>query len=107
MSVKGIDARITHLTHMLGLDLSQEANILRVYRLEGAGAGAGGRHRGQSMEELRALLVIRYSMIQQCAQSLGLAATRSLFVRTDEQSMVKGVNSDASAADVRHLFGEA
>ncbi|NYT24363.1 hypothetical protein H0A73_12205 [Alcaligenaceae bacterium] len=105
MSVKGIDARITHLTHMLGLDLSQEANILRVYRLEGA--GAGGRHHGQGMEELRALLVIRYSMIQQCAQSLGLAATRSLFVRTDKQSMVKGVNPDASAADVRHLFGEA
>lgn len=104
ISVEDINARIARLTQMLSLDLSTETDMLRVFRLEGA--DEGNRHRQQRLEELRALMVMRYGMIRHCAQSLGMAATRSLFIGAEEPSPDARRDPCTSGADLRHLFGE-
>jgi len=104
LSVEDLSMRIARLTQMLSLDLSQDTDMLRVFRLDGVDESS--RHRQQRMEELRGLLVMRYGMIRRYAQSLGAPATRSLFVCAQEQLAVRGLNPRVSGADVSRLFGE-
>ena len=82
LSVESLNMRISRLTQMLSLDLSQEADLLRVLRLDGAEENS--RHHQRRLQELHALLVMRYDMIKHYAQSLGVAATRSLFLGSSD-----------------------
>lgn len=100
-SVDNINQRITRLTRMLNLGLDTEADMLRLFRLEGTDAGSPQR---PQLEELRALVVMRYDMINHCVQSLGMSATRSLFVGADEAPVSEGGQPCASGPDVFHLF---
>lgn len=104
-SVDDINARIVRLADMLNIDLDSETDRQRVYRLDGM--DETNFYRQVRMQELRALLVMRYGMIRHCATFLGAAATRSLFIGDEEQAAGNNPSAESACGDVRLLFGLA
>lgn len=104
ISVEAISARIARLAEMLGLDLRQESEVQRVLGLDGADSGDARRQ--HMLQELHALLVMRYGIAKRYAQDVGVAATRSILLCAQEQFVRDGFAPGSSGADVSRLFGE-
>ncbi len=115
-SVEQLSARIARLATILGVDLQNDSEIHRVLNIDGGAPGGYERRRSASQppgperrksnqqEELRALLVLRYSMSRRYVDRIGVQATRHVLVNAQEQMELDGFKPGASGADVRRLF---
>ena len=115
-SVERLSARIARLATILGVDLQNDSEIHRVLNIDGGAPGGYERRRSASQppgperrksnqqEELRALLVLRYSMSRRYVDRIGVQATRHVLVNAQYQMELDGFKPGASGADVRRLF---
>ncbi len=115
-SVEQLSARIARLGKLLNIDLQNENEIDRLLDLDSDAPGgherrlsarpiAGPeRRRVCQLEELRALLVLRYRLSHIYVKRVGVQVTRHILVEAQDQLERGGFKPGAAGADVRSLF---
>lgn len=115
-SIEQLSARIARVATTLELNLQNESELERVLSLDGGLANA--RERRQSTlpapgperrkshlkEELRGLLVLRYSTVRRYVGHVGVDATRHILVNAQDQLEREGFKPGAAGADLRRVF---
>ena len=115
-SVEQLSARIARIATTLGVDLQNESELDRVLNLDG-GAPNGHERRQSALpapgperrksymqEELRGLLVLRYSVARRYVGRVGVDATRHILVNAQDQLEREGFKPGAAGADLRRKF---
>lgn len=118
-SVEQLSARIARLATVLDVNLQNASEVDRLLNMDG-GAPHGHerrvsalppagpeRRRSHQQEELRALLVLRYSVARRYVDRVGVQVTRHILVTAQDQLEREGFRpgaSGASGADLRRLF---
>ena len=118
-SVERISARIARLATVLDVDLQNDSALDRLLNMDGGAPGgherrvsgmppAGPeRRKSNQQEELRALVVLRYSVARSYVQRVGVQATRHILVHAQDQLERDGFKPGASGTsgdDLRRLF---
>lgn len=119
-----LNARIARLAIGLGVSLESEADIARVmHKAHPASNFTHERRSSQSsvdtfhpganpdrrvahkMEELRGLLVLRYSVENQFVNDIGVDATRKILTDSESKLEREGFKPKADGIDLNRLFG--
>ena len=118
-SVERISARIARLATVLDVDLQNDSELDRLLNMDGGVPGGHERRvnglpptgperrKSNQQEELRALVVLRYSVSRSYVQRVGVQATRHILVHAQDQLEREGFKpgaSGASGAELRRLF---
>lgn len=115
-SVEQLSARIARLAKNLGIDMENESEVDRLLNMDGGIPGgherrqsarpAAGPERRKSyqMEELRALVVLRYRQSRRFVDRVGVEATRNILVNAQDQLELDGFKPGASGTDLRRVF---
>lgn len=104
-SIERLNARIARLAAALDVQLDKDSDIERALQRDAAVAGQGRERRMR--EELRGLLVLRYSVTTRYTQKLGAEVTRDLFICAEEKLLREGFRPGADGIDLRALEAEA
>lgn len=116
-SVEELSARIARLATALGVDLQNESEVDRVLNMDGGAPNAHERRlsnlpppgperrKSHLQEELRGLLVLRYSVARRYVGRVGVDATRHILVNAQDQLEREGFKPGAAGADLRRVFG--
>lgn len=118
-SVERLSARIARLATILDVDLQNDSELDRLLNLDGGAPDAyerrvsarpppgPERRKSYQQEELRGLLVLRYSVARRYVDRVGVQATRHILVNAQEQLEREGFKpgaSGTSGAELRRLF---
>ncbi|MDD2713326.1 MAG: hypothetical protein PHU77_10470 [Simplicispira sp.] len=117
-SVEELSARIARIATALDVDLQNESELERALSLDGGVANAHERRmsalpppgperrKSHLKEELRGLLVLRYSVARRYVGRVGVDATRHILVNAQDQLEREGFKPGAAGADLRRVFGD-
>lgn len=104
-SLERLNARIARLAETLDIALDQHSQLEHALQRE---ASTHGDVRERRMrEELRGLLVLRYSMTCTYTREFGATLTRELMVCAEEKLQREGFRAGADGIDLRALSAVA
>ena len=115
-AVEQLSARIARLATLLDVNLQNDSELDRLLNMDGGAPGgherrvsalppAGPeRRKSHQQEELRALLVLRYSVSRRYVDRVGVQATRCILVNAQNQLELQGFKPGAAGADLRRVF---
>lgn len=115
-TVSELSARIARLAATLDIDLDNDAELDRVLHQETPQApvpdrrttASSGmtpdRRKSHLREELRGLLVLRYSVASSYVERVGVDAARSILVYAQEQLVREGFKDGADGSHLKRLF---
>lgn len=125
-SIEELNTRIARLAIGLGVSLQNEVEIARVMsqqhpaaavtterrdspdRREAARTGSGPDRRASHMrEELRGLMVLRYSVETRYVNEVGVTATRQILVEAEAHMERVGFQPGADGINLDRLFNES
>lgn len=124
-SIEALNARIARLAIGLGVALDRTEELQRVMSLPPLAAQANERRSGAQpsqtsrtsgtverrlsllWEELRGLLVLRYSVETRCVQEVGVDATRELMTQAEVNLERNGFKPGADGIKLERLFKDA
>lgn len=107
-----LNARIARLGPALGIPLDEETNIqavlhkqhgqLAAYFPEGLHAqdNANSHHRAHALEELRGLLVLRYTLVEHTIEDEGLSVARHIALEAEIDTERKGFKPGMDGFDL-------
>ena len=104
-SIERLNARIARLASALDVQLEKDGDVERALQRDAAAVGQGRERRMR--EELRGLLVLRYSLTTRYTQKLGAEVTRDLFICAEEKLLREGFRPGADGIDLRALEAES
>jgi hypothetical protein len=103
LSMEVLSARIARLARLLDVSLQSEAELTRLLARELGQQAAPDRRQARMREELRGLLVLRYSAARRCADEVGASTTRFIMLSAEEQLVREGFKPGANGFDARSL----
>jgi hypothetical protein len=121
-SIEAINARIARLAMALGVTLANEHEVAEVMsrpvallqerrdtpeRRAGPRSGSGPERRVAHLrEELRGLLVLRYSVEKHCVEDAGVTVTQQIMAEAEAHLLRRGFKPGADGIDLDHLFNQ-
>lgn len=120
--IEAINARIARLAIALGLPLNSDDEVARVMSLPALSAvsperrgtpdrrvasrtGVGPERRvAHQREELRGLLVLRYSITKRYVDDAGVTVTHQIMIEAEERLVRRGFKPGADGVDLDRLF---
>ena len=120
--IEAINARIARLAMALGVSLNSDDEVARLMsrpqavavpherrvtpdRREPSRTAAGPERRvAHQREELRGLLVLRYSVTKRYVDDAGVTVTHQIMVEAEERLMRRGFKPGADGVDLDRLF---
>lgn len=123
-SIEAINARIARLAMALGVTLANEHEVAAVMsrpvavallqerretpeRRAGPRTESGPERRVAHLrEELRGLLVLRYSVEKHCVEDAGVTVTQQIMAEAEAHLLRRGFKPGADGIDLDHLFNQ-
>ncbi len=120
-SIEALNARIARLAIGLGVSLQNNDEVVRVLSRPAASTvpherrtaidpdgesrigGAPDRRTAHKWEELRGLLVLRYSVQTRYVEEVGLVATHQILIEAEAQLIRRGFNAGDDGIDLDRL----
>lgn len=104
--MEAVGARIAFLGRALDLPLRTPADIQAALECDADCQKQRQSRQGRMREELRGLLVMRYSVVQRMARSdqVGAPAARDILLTATDRLLVKGFDAGAPGLNLRPLF---
>ena len=112
-SIEELSARIARLAIALGVSLNNDDEVARVMHRHPLPAEAHTQHDGAELhiahkwEELRGLLVLRYSVETRYVEQIGVVATRQILIESEEHLVREGFHLGDDGIDLDRLFKES
>lgn len=100
-----MSARIAFLAKALDVSLDTQAQALAALECDSSGAGCPPREM-RMREELRGLLVMRYTLVTRMAKSdwVGAQAARDILLSANDRLLAKGFDAHDPGMNLRGLF---
>lgn len=109
-SMEAINARIVRLAIALDVSLQSNDEVLQVMiqqqvpALPHQGQISASRLMARKREELRGLLVLRYSVETRYVDEVGVTATRQILIEAEQHLASKGFNPGDDGIDLNRMF---